>query len=177
MPRPSTTDSIETSHDSQRRLNTKTSNTPSTPTTTNVPLIINHHNTTGDLANSNLSLFSSSDYRQPSTPIRLIQQHNLSTTTSNHRISNIHSLSHNDTAISSNELNISSPHSIPIVRSSSIQLNNNRTMTTPLVSPIQSTRTTPNSRPLMEDKCIQCIDDEETSENSMEHDEQITKSN
>jgi hypothetical protein len=169
MPRPSATDSTDTSNDLQRRLITTTNSIPST---TNVPLIMNNHNTTGDLINSNLTLFPSADYRQQ--PTRLIQQHSLPTTLANNKTSNIHLISHND---SSNDRNISSSNSIPTARSSSIQLNNNLTMTTPLISPVQSACSTPNSRPLMEDKGIQCIDDEEISENSMEYDEQTTTSN
>jgi hypothetical protein len=113
MPRPSTTDSLDTSHDLQQRLNTTTNTTASTSSTTNVPLIINNHTTTDDLANSNSSIFSSSDYRQQSTSTRL----SLPTTLSNKQLLS-------------------------------------------------------NSRPLMEDKSIQCIDNNENS--TEEHDEQIT---
>jgi hypothetical protein len=169
MPRPSPTDSIETSHDLQQRLNITTSNNISLVPPTNVPLIINNHTTPDDLANNhNLSLF-------PSTPTLLIQQHSLPTTLSNKKISNIHVLSrqqHNNSSTLSNDFNISSPNSIPI------QLNNNptliKTITTPLISPIQSLRSTSNTRPLMKDKSIQCIDD---NENSTDDTEQITKSN
>ncbi|CAF3289336.1 unnamed protein product [Rotaria sp. Silwood2] len=181
MPRPSTTDSLDTSHDLQQRLNTITTNNLSTSTTTNVPLTINNHTTTDDLTNGNSTIFSSSDYRQQSTSTRLIQQYNLPRTHLDKTSSNIHLLStqqHNDSAISSYDLNISSPNSIPIKRCSSIQLNNNsnsiKTITTPLISPIKSLCSTSNIRPLMEDKCIQCIDD---NENSTEHNEQLTKSN
>ncbi|CAF4416557.1 unnamed protein product, partial [Adineta steineri] len=158
MPRPSPTDSIDTSHDLQQRLTTTTNNTSSIPAT-NVPLIINNHTATDNVANNNnSSLF-------PSTSTHLIQQHNLSTTLSDKKPSNIHLISrqqHDNSTISSNDLNISSPNSISIHRSSPIQLNNNpsslKTITTPLMSPIQQTlRTTSNSRPLMKDKSIQCI--------------------
>ncbi|CAF3760547.1 unnamed protein product [Adineta steineri] len=175
MPRPSPTDSIDTSHDLQQRLTTTTNNTSSIPAT-NVPLIINNHTATDNVANNNnSSLF-------PSTSTHLIQQHNLSTTLSDKKPSNIHLISrqqHDNSTISSNELNISSPNSISIHRNSPIQLNNNpsslKTITTPLMSPIQQTlRTTSNSRPLMKDKSIQCIDD---NENSTGDEEQITKNN
>ncbi|CAF3589571.1 unnamed protein product [Rotaria sordida] len=182
MPRPATTDSIDTSHDLQQRLNTTTAtNNLSTLTTTNVPLIINNHNATDDLTNGNSTIFSSPDYCQQSTSTRLIQQYNLPTTHSDKTLSNIHLLSTqqlNDSTISSYDLNRSSSNSIPIKRCNSIQLNNNsnsiKTITTPLISPIQSLCSTSNIRPLMEDKCIQCIDD---NENSTEHNEQLTKNN
>lgn len=171
MPRPSPTDSIDASHDLQQRLNTAINNTSST----NVPLIINNHTVTDDLATTNnLSLFSS-------TPTRLIQQHSLPTTLSDKKPSNIHLLSrqqHNNSTTSSNDLNLSSSNSIPIHRSSPIQLNNNpssiKTITTPLVSPIQSLRSPLNIRPLMKDQSIQCIDN---NGNSTDNTEQIIKSN
>jgi hypothetical protein len=56
MPRPSTTDSLDTSHDLQQRLNPIN---PSSTSTINVPLI----STTDDLTNSNSSIFSSPDNR------------------------------------------------------------------------------------------------------------------
>jgi hypothetical protein len=149
MPRPSTTDPIDTSHDLQQRLNTTTSSNLST-STLNVPLTItNHNNTTDDLANGHSTIFSSTDFRQQLTPTRLIQQYSLPTQTQ-----------HND-------LNLSSPNSIPIQRHSSYSI---KTITTPLISPIQSLCSTPNIRPAMEDKSIQCIDD---NVNSIE---QLTKS-
>ncbi|CAF1604533.1 unnamed protein product [Rotaria sp. Silwood1] len=148
MPRPSTIDSVDTSHDLQQRLNTTT--------TSNVPLTINNHSTTVDLTNGNSTIFSSSDYRQQSTSTHLIQQYNLSTLKQQH----------NDSTISSYDLNISSSNSIPIKH---CNLNTIKTITTPLISPICSTT---NIRPIMEDKCIQCIDD---NENSTEHNEQLIK--
>jgi hypothetical protein len=149
MPRPSTTDSLDTSHDLQQRLNPPTSSTPSTPTATiNVPLIINNPNQTDVLANSNSSLI-------PSTSTRLIQHHSL---ISDKKTSNIHVLSipkqHNDSTTSTNDLNKSSSNCISIHRNN------------PLISS--------NSRPAMEDKSIQCIDD---NENSTANSDQITKSN
>jgi hypothetical protein len=174
MPRPSPTDSNDTSHDIQQRLNTTTSNNLLVPPI-NVPLIINNHGATDELANNNnSSLF-------PITPTRFIQQNSLPTTLSDKKTSNIHILSrqqHNNSTTSSNDLNISSSNSISVHRSSPIQLNNHpssiKTITTPLVSPIQSLRSTSNARPLMKDKSIQCIDD---NENSTDNAEQITKSN
>ncbi|CAF4402361.1 unnamed protein product, partial [Rotaria magnacalcarata] len=71
MPRPSTTDPVDTSHDLQQRLNTTTSSNIST-STLNVPLTITNHNTTDDLANGNSTIFSSTDFRQQLTPTRLI---------------------------------------------------------------------------------------------------------
>jgi hypothetical protein len=144
MPRPSTTDSLDSSHDLQQRLNPPTSSAPSTPNI-NVPLIINNSNPIDDLANSNSS-----------TSTRLIQQHSLPTIISDKKTSNIHILSipkqHNDSTTSTNDIN----------KSSSIQRKNS-IMTT-----------SSNSRPLMQDKSIQCIDD---NGNSTGDDEQITKSN
>ncbi|CAM4746966.1 unnamed protein product [Rotaria magnacalcarata] len=156
MPRPSTTDPVDTSHDLQQRLNTTTSSNIST-STLNVPLTITNHNTTDDLANGNSTIFSSTDFRQQLTPTRLIQQYSLPTITTQTQ--------HND---STYDLNILSPNSIPIHHNSSHSI---KTITTPLISPIQSLCSTPNIRPAMEDKSIQCIDD---NENSIE---QLTKSN
>ena len=87
MPRPSPADSIDASHDLQQRLNTITSTTTSIPPT-NLPLIINNHATTDDLAHNNLnaSLFSS-------TSTRLIQHQSLPTTLADKTTSTIHLLS------------------------------------------------------------------------------------
>jgi hypothetical protein len=136
MPRPSTTDSLDTSHDLQQRLNIITTNTGSSTstTTTNVPLIINNHTSTDDLTNSNSSIFSSPDYRQQSTLTRL----SLPTTLSNKKPPNIQLVSIQQQQ-QQNDLNLSSS----------------------------------NSRPIMEDKCIQCIDDNVNSTTE----EQITKNN
>jgi hypothetical protein len=83
MPRPSTTDSLDTSHDLQQRLNPIN---PSSTSTINVPLI----STTDDLTNSNSSIFSSPDYRSQSASNRL----NLSTKFSDKKSSsNIHLIS------------------------------------------------------------------------------------
>jgi hypothetical protein len=108
MPRPSTTDSFDSS-----TIN------PSSTSTTNVPLIINHHTSTDDLANSHSSIFSSSDYRQQSPSTRL----SLPTTISDKKISTIHLFS---------------------------------------VQP-QNDLSSSNARPTMEDKSIQCIDDNANS--------------
>ncbi len=83
MPRPSTTDSLDTSHDLQQRLNPIAQNNPSLTSTTNVPLI----STTDDLANSNSSIFSSSDYRSQSASNRLSLPTKLSDKKSLHLIS------------------------------------------------------------------------------------------
>jgi hypothetical protein len=82
MPRPSTTDSLDASHDLQQRLNPIAPNNPSSTSTTNMPLI----STTDDLANSNSSIFSSPDYRSPSTSTRL-------SLPTNKKSSNIHLIS------------------------------------------------------------------------------------
>ncbi|CAF3360538.1 unnamed protein product [Rotaria socialis] len=156
MPRPSTTDPIDPSHDLQQRLHTTTSSNIST-STLNVPLTITNHNTTDDLANCNSTIFSSTDFRQQLTPTRLIQQYSLPTIATQTQ--------HND---STYDLNILSPNSIPIQHNSSHSI---KTITIPLISPIQSLCSTSNIRPAMEDKCIQCIDD---NENSIE---QLTKGN
>ncbi|CAF2715309.1 unnamed protein product [Rotaria sp. Silwood2] len=163
MPRPSTTDSNDTSQEFQQRLNTILN--------TNISLVPNN-----DTTNSN----SSSDYRQqsPSTPTRLVQQTSLSSTLSDdNSSSNIFSLSIQE---QNNDTTTSSSNSIPISRHSTIQFDNNlnsiKTLTTPNISPsmspIQSLHSTP--RPLMEDKCIQCINHKneyEDDEISIEHDE------
>jgi len=161
MPRPSTNDSNDISQESQQRLN---------PTTnSNTSLIIN-----SDIINSN----SSPDYNRQSssTPTRLVQQTSLSSTLSDDNTSNIFSLSMQEQI---NDTTTSSSNSIPISRNNPIQLNNNfdsiKTITTPnispSISPIQSLHSTP--RPTMEDKSIQCINDEEEyedNENSIEQD-------
>ncbi|CAF1669586.1 unnamed protein product, partial [Adineta ricciae] len=122
MPRPSPSDSLETSHDVQQRLTT-VSNTTSLTLSTKVPLIINNHSTAAEPTNNNTnsSLF-------PSTSSRFIQQHTLPTALSDNKTSNIHVLSrqhqHNDSTTSSNELDISSPNNISIQRSSPTQPNN-----------------------------------------------------
>jgi hypothetical protein len=154
MPRPSATDStIDTSH-----LSSSTNNTP---------VVINGHITTSDMATSVSSIFTST------TPPRLLQQRSLPSTLSDDvllsSLSGQQQQQHNDSI----DLNLSSSpnSSIPIHRSSLIQLNNNpasiKTITTPLsvnasslLSPMHSLRSTSSTRPLMEDKCIQCIDDE-----------------
>ncbi len=147
MPRPSTNDSNDTSQESQQRLNTTTN--------PNTSLIIN-----SDIINSN----SSPDYNRQSssTPTRLVQQTSLSSTLSDDNTSNIFSLSMQEQI---NDTTTSSSNSIPISRNNPIQLNNNfdsiKTITTPNISP----------RPTMEDKSIQCINDEEDDENSIEQDE------
>ncbi|CAF1002596.1 unnamed protein product [Rotaria sordida] len=163
MPRPSTTDSNDTSQEFQQRLNTILN--------TNTSLVLNN-----DITNSN----SSSDYRQqsPSTPTRLVQQTSLSSTLSDdNSTSNIFSLSMQE---QNNDTTTSSSNSIPISRHSTIQFDNNlnsiKTLTTPNISPsmspIQSLHSTP--KPLMEDKCIQCINHKNEYEDddiSMKHDE------
>ena len=158
MPRPSPADSIDASHDLQQRLNTITSTTTSIPPT-NLPLIINNHATTDDLAHNNLnaSLFSS-------TATRLIQHQSLPTTLADKTTSTIHLLSRQQ--LNNNSI-ISSPNSISNYRNTPIQLNNHpssiKTITTPLISSIQSLRTVSNTRPLMKDQSIQCIDDNQNS--------------
>jgi len=164
MPRPSTNDSNDPSQELQQRLNTTT-----TTTNPNTSLVMN-----SDIINSN----SSPDYHRQSssTPTRLVQQTSLSSTHSDDNTSNIFSLSMQE---QTNDTTNSSSNSIPISRNNIIQLNNNsysiKTITTPnispSISPIQSLNSTP--RPIMEDKCIQCINDEdeyEDDENSIEQD-------
>jgi hypothetical protein len=152
MPRPSTNDSNDTSI---------TNNTSST-TNLNTSAIVH-----SDIINSN----SSPDYHRQSssTPTRLIQQTSLSSTLSDDNASNIFSLSMQEQI---NDTTTSSSNSIPISRTDSVQFNNNsnsiQTITTPNTSPIQSLHSTP--RPVMEDKSIQCINDEDGDENSTEQD-------
>jgi hypothetical protein len=155
MPRPTATDSIDTSQEipqqQQHRLNS----------TTNSSLILN-----ADILNSNLS----SDYHSQ-TPTHFVQQTSLSSTHSDDNSSNILSLSMQEQI---NDTTTSSSNSIPISRSNTAELNNNsnQLITTPNLSPIQSLQSTP--RPAMEDKSIQCINEEdgyEDDENSLEQDE------
>jgi hypothetical protein len=155
MPRPSTSDLNDTSQESQQRLNT--------PTNSHTSLIIN-----SDIINSN----SSPDYNRQSsstTPTRLLQQTSLSSTLSDdNNTSNIFSLSMQE---QTNDTTTSSSNSIPISRNNN-NFNSIKTITTPNISPIQSLHSTP--RPIMEDKSIQCINDEEEDEddeNSIEQDE------
>lgn len=146
MPRPSTNDSIDTSQEFQQRLN---------PTTnSNTSLIVNN-----DIINSN----SSPDYQHQSssTPIRLVQQTSLSSTHSDDNISNIFSLSMQEQL---NDTTTSSSNSIPISRNNLI---NNSNLISPINSPIESLNST--SRPAMEDKSIQCINEDD--ENSIEQEE------
>jgi hypothetical protein len=156
MPRPSATDSNDISHTTTSGI--------STPTNINTSLILN-----GDITNSNSSLFPSS-----STPPRLVQQNSLSSTLSDDNSSHMLSLS---TQEQNNDTTTSSSNSIPISRHNTSLI---KPITSPLnindlpsISPIQSLRLTPTPRPLMEDKSIQCIDDEdeyEDDENSKEQD-------
>ena len=153
MPRPTATDSNDASQDLQlQRLNSTTANT-------NTPLVLN-----SDITNSN----SSSDYHQQfsSAPAHLVQQNSFSSTLSDENSSNMFSLSMQEPP---NDTTTSSSNSIPISRSTVMELNNNsmKIITTPNVSPIHSLHSTP--RPIMEDKCIQCINDED-NENSIEQD-------
>jgi len=145
MPRPSATDAIDTSIELQQRLNP----------TVNTSLILS-----SDITNSN----SSSDYRQQSssTPTRLIQQNSFSSTHSDDNTSNIQEQTNDTTTSSSN--------SIPIARNKNFDSMKIITTTpniSPPISPIQSLHST--SRPLMQDKSIQCIDDED-NENSIGRD-------
>jgi hypothetical protein len=145
MPRPSATDAIDTSIElQQQRLNP----------TVNTSLILS-----SDITNSN----SSSDYRQQSssTPTRLIQQNSFSSTHSDDNTSNIQEQTNDTTTSSSN--------SIPIARnknSDSMKIITTPNISPP-ISPIQSLHSI--SRPLMQDKSIQCIDDED-NENSIGRD-------
>ena len=166
MPRPSPSDSLETSHDVQQRLTTVSSATPLT-LSTNVPLIINNHSIAAEPTNNNTnsSLF-------PSTSSRFIQQHTLPTALSDNKTTNLHVLSqqHNDPTIASNEVDISSPNNISIQRNSPTQPNNYSNSIKTIATSLISTSTT---RPLMKDKSIQCIDN---NENSTGDHEQILKS-
>ncbi|CAF0833067.1 unnamed protein product [Adineta ricciae] len=171
MPRPSPSDSLETPHDVQQRLTT-VSSTTSLTLSTNVPLIINNHSTAAETTNNNTnsSLF-------PSTSSRFTQQHTLPTVLSDNKTSNLHVLSRqqqqqlNDSTTSSNELDISSPNNISIQRSSPTQPNNYSNSIKTIATSLISTSTT---RPLMKDKSIQCIDN---NENSTGDHEQILKNN
>jgi len=124
--------------------------------TTNTSLIMN-----SDIINSN----TSPDYHRQSssTPTHFVQQTSLSSTLSDDNTSNLFSLSIPEQI---NDTTTSSSNSIPISRD-----NNqfNAITTSPNLSPIQSSNSI--SRPIMEDKSIQCINDEDDDdENSIEQD-------
>jgi hypothetical protein len=124
--------------------------------TTNTSLIMN-----SDIINSN----TSPDYHRQSssTPTHFVQQTSLSSTLSDDNTSNLFSLSIPEQI---NDTTTSSSNSIPISRD-----NNqfNAITTSPNLSPIQSSHSI--SRPIMEDKSIQCINDEDDDdENSIEQD-------
>ena len=142
MPRPTVTDSNDTSQEYQQRL----------CSTTN---ILN-----SDLTNSS----SSSDYSQQS-PKQVAQQTNLLSTFSDVTPSNIFSSS-----IQEQNNTISSSSSVPTSHSNAIELNMNpNSMTTPHISPIQSLHST--LKPTVEDKGIQCIANKNHNENSLEQDD------
>lgn len=156
MPRPSTTDSVDTSHDLQQRLNATTTTGGSSISTSisNVPLPVNNHNITDGLTNGNSTIFSSNDYRQQSTSTRLMQSYSLPTTQQQQP--------HTDSIYG---LNVSLPNSIPIQRGNAKSI---KTITTQVISPIKSLCSTGNVRPSMEDKSIQCIGDNENSKEQHE---------
>jgi hypothetical protein len=145
MPRPSINDPNDSSI-----ANTSLS-------TTNTSLIVN-----SDIINSN----TSPDYQRQSssTPTHFVQQTSLSSTLSDDNTSNIFSSSIPE---QTNDTTTSSSNSIPISRDNH-QFNSIETITTsPNLSPIQSSHSI--SRPIMEDKSIQCINEEDDDEeNSME---------
>lgn len=150
MPRPSTTDPNETS----------TANNPSSISNPNTSLIIS-----SDIIDSN----SSSVYHRQSsfTPTNFVQQTSLSSTLSDDNTSNIFPLSLQD---QTNDTTTSSSNSIPISRDQNniTELTHrvNSMDTTPNLSPMQSADSI--AQPIMEDKSIQCINDEE-EQNSREH--------
>jgi hypothetical protein len=148
MPRPSTNDLNDSS----------IANTPSS--TANTSLIVN-----SDIINSN----TSPDYQRQSssTPTHFVQQTSLSSTLSDDNISNAFLSSMPEQV---NDTTTSSSNSIPISRDNH-QFNSIETIITtpPNLSPIQSLNSI--SRPTMEDKSIQCINEENDEENSMEEDQ------
>lgn len=146
MPRPSINDPNDLS----------TANT--SLSTANTSLIVN-----SDIINSN----TSPDYHRQSssTPTHFVQQTSLSSTLSDDNTSNIFSLSIPEPT---NDTTTSSSNSIPISRDNN-QFNSIETLTTPPnLSPIQSSHSI--SRPIMEDRSIQCINDVDDDENSIEQD-------
>ena len=146
MPRPSINDPNDLS----------TANTSSS--TANTSLIVN-----SDIINSN----TSPDYHRQSssTPTHFVQQTSLSSTLSDDNTSNIFSSSIPE---QTNDTTTSSSNSIPISRDNN-QFNSIEPLTTPPhLSPIQSSHSI--SRPIMEDRSIQCINDVDDDENSIEQD-------
>jgi hypothetical protein len=144
MPRPSATDLNDTSTDPLQQQQRS-----QTPATSNASIVL-----TSDIPNSN----SSPDYRSQTslTPTRLVQQTSLSSTLSDEMSPNILSLS---TQEQTNDTTTSSFNSIPISRNNPIEPNIVKDTTTPNVSPPSSPlHSTP--KPTMEDKFIQCIDND-----------------
>ena len=172
MPRPSTTSSVDTSQDVQQRITT-ISNSNSSTLTANMPLTINNQNATDRLTNGNSTIFSSANYHQSTNPT---QPHNLSKIVSDKKSSNINFLSMHQQNNSVKDFNSSSSNNISARCNNSIQMNNNNNNnnnSNSINALLMSSRSTTNMRPVMEDKCIQCIDD---NENSIEHYERLTNS-
>ena len=153
MPRPSTNELNDSS----------ITNTSSS--TANTSLIVN-----SDTINSN----TSPDYQRQSssTPTHFVQQTSLSSTLSDDIISNAFSSSMPEQA---NDTTTSSSNSIPISRDNHQFDSVEAIATTPNLSPIQSSNSI--ARPIMEDKSIQCINEENDEENSMEEDRVETSNN
>ena len=142
MPRPSINDPNESS----TANNLSSTSNPNTSFTAN-----------NDILDSN----SSPDYHRQSssTPTNFVQQTSLSSTLSDDNISNIFMQEQpNDTTTSSS-------NSIPITRD--LNQSTEFVENTPNLSPIQSAESI--SRPIMEDKSIQCINNQE-EENNREQD-------
>lgn len=121
-------------------------------------------NTSFTASNDILDNNSSPDYHRQSssTPTNFVQQTSLSSTLSDDNISNIFPLSLQEQP---NDTTTSSSNSIPITRD--LNQSTEFVENTPNLSPIQSAESI--SQPIMEDKSIQCINNQE-EENSREQD-------
>ena len=136
MPRPSTIDSLDTSHEIQPRSNASSSSTSSMMNTT-MPLA-----SASDHLNSKLSHLASADYPQIS-PIRLLPQLSLPATLTDDTASNLLS----STAIQEhiNDTTTSSSNSIPIARHYSSQSDDCFTSVNTASSPAPRNDSSPTS--------------------------------
>lgn len=151
-------------------------NDPNESSTANNLSSTSNPNTSFTLSNDILDNNNTSpDYHRQSssTPTNFVQQTSLSSTLSDDNISNMFPLSMQE---QTNDTTTSSSNSIPMARDHN--QTNELIENTPNLSPIQSAQSI--SRPIMEDKSIQCINNEEQQENSRQQDqidsEQITSS-
>lgn len=142
-----------------------TTNDPNENSTVNNLSLTSNPNTSFTLGNELVDNNSSPDYHRQSssTPTNFVQQTSLSSTLSDDNISNMFPLSNQE---QTNDTTTSSSNSIPTARDHN--QTNDLIENTPNLSPIQSAESI--ARPIMEDKSIQCINNEEQEENSKQQD-------